>query len=56
MQVQIRIREASVPKGSTVCLLTIGFYGNVNMHITVTLHFLKCYQVNLRKQKLLQLF
>ena len=34
----------------------IGFYGNVNIHITATLHLLKCYQVNLRKQKLLQLF
>ena len=56
MQVQIRNREVSVPKGSTVCLLTSGFYGNVNMHITVTLHLIKCYQVNLGKQKLLQLF
>ena len=56
MQVQIRIREVSVPKGSTVCLLTSSFYGNVNMHITVTLHLLKFYQVNLMKQKLLQLF
>ena len=36
IEVQIRIREVSVPKGSTVCLLTIGFYGNVNMHITIT--------------------
>ena len=48
----------SVPRGSTycICLSTIGFYGNVNIHITATLHLLKCYQVNLRKQKLLQLF
>ena len=53
-----RIREVSVPRGSTyrICLSTIGFYGNVNIHITATLHLLKCYQVNLRKQKLLQLF
>ena len=56
IEVQIRIREVSVTKGSTVCLSTIGFYRNVNMHITITLHLLKCYQINLRKQKLLQLF
>ena len=40
IEVQIRIREVSVTKGSTVCLSTIGFYRNVNMHITITLHLL----------------
>ena len=54
----VRNIEVSVPRGSTycICLSTIGFYGNVNIHITATLHLLKCYKVNLRKQKLLQLF